>query len=179
MAEIESKKQLIKENIRAYNDFPKPGIVFRDVFSILQNPELFSILRELLTFSAKSFEVKPDVIVGLDSRGFLFATLVALDLQVPFVPIRKKGKLPGPTKAASYTLEYGTDALEISTDAIGKGQNALIIDDLLGTGGTLQTACNLVKEVGGNISGCLLVIELKELNGKSKINYPVQSLVQY
>jgi len=178
-ANNESKKQLIKDNIKSYPDFPKPGVTFRDIFSVLQNPALFATLRDLLIYSAKSFAVRPDVVVGLDSRGFLFGTIVALDLQVPFVPIRKKGKLPGPKKTAEYSLEYGTDVLEISTGVIEEGANVLIIDDLLGTGGTLQTACSLVKEVGGNVAGCLVVIELKELNGREKIKCPLMSLVQY
>ncbi|XP_044745363.1 adenine phosphoribosyltransferase-like [Coccinella septempunctata] len=179
MASNESKKQLIKDNIKSYPDFPKPGVIFRDIFSVLQNPEIFAVLKDLLIYSAKSFAVRPDVVVALDSRGFLFGTLVALDLQIPFVPIRKKGKLPGPKKTAEYSLEYGTDTLEISTDAIEQGSNVLIVDDLLGTGGTLQTACSLVKDVGGNVSGCLVVIELKEFNGRAKIKCPLMSLVQY
>ncbi|XP_045475494.1 adenine phosphoribosyltransferase-like [Harmonia axyridis] len=179
MTSNETKKQLIKDNIKCYQDFPKPGVIFRDIFSILQKPELFAILKDLLVYNAKSFAVRPDVVVGLDSRGFLFGTILALDLQVPFVPIRKKGKLPGPKKTAEYSLEYGTDILEISTDVIEPGANVLIIDDLLGTGGTLLTACSLVEEVGGKISGCLVVIELKEFQARSKIKYPLMSLVQF
>lgn len=169
----------------------------RDIFSVLQKPEIFVVLKELLLYNAKSFAVHPDVIVALDSRGFLFGTLIALELQVPFVPIRKKGKLPGPKKTAEYSLEYGTvsssaymirldflqcffqDTLEISSDVIQKGSNVLIVDDLLGTGGTLEAACSLVREVGGYVSGCLVVIELKELNGRARINCPLMSLVQY
>jgi len=118
-------------------------------------------------------------VAGLDARGFLFGPLVSMNLNVPFLLIRKSGKLPGPTIKVSSTKEYGKDVLEIQADAIQKGQKVVVIDDLLATGGTLQAACQLVREAGGEVLECVLIIELLELNGRSKVPAPCFSLVQF
>lgn len=120
-----------------------------------------------------------DAIVGLDARGFLFGPLVAMNLGVAFIPVRKSGKLPGPTTKTTSTKEYGKDVLEIQADAIEKGQKVVILDDLIATGGTLQAACHLVREAGGEVLECVLLVELVELKGKDKVPAPCFTLVQF
>lgn len=120
-----------------------------------------------------------DVVVGLDARGFLFCFLIASELSIGCVPVRKRGKLPGECTQVEYILEYGTDVFEMQKDAIKEGQKVLIIDDLLATGGSLKAACDLVKKFGGIVEACIVIIELTPLNGRSKIDAPVFSFIQY
>ncbi|XP_049815121.1 adenine phosphoribosyltransferase [Schistocerca nitens] len=172
-------KELVKTNIASYPDFPKPGILFRDIFSVLKNPEAFHALQELLSSRLSNLNPKPDVITALESRGFLFGPALALQLKLPFVPIRKRGKLPGKLHSVTYSLEYGNDTIEIQESSIGKGQNVVIIDDLLATGGTLGAACSLIEKCGANVLECIVVIELLDLKGRDGIHQPIHSLIQF
>ncbi|KAL3287509.1 hypothetical protein HHI36_001979 [Cryptolaemus montrouzieri] len=175
---FKKKVEILENNLEYFPDFPKEGILYSEMFKILRTPELFQILRDLLVETAKEFDPKPDVIIGIDSKGFLFGPLVALELKIPFVPIRKRGKLPGKVKSASYVLEYGTDTMEMQEESIQKGQNALLVDDCLATGGTLECASELVKAFQGNLIGCLVITEKYELDGFRKLSCPVKSLMK-
>jgi adenine phosphoribosyltransferase len=169
---------LLEKSIRSIPDFPKPGILFRDVTTLIQNKTAFKKSVDLL---AKKYKSKGfDKVVGVEARGFIFAAAVAHKIGAGFVPVRKKGKLPFKTIAATYQLEYGSDTLEIHQDAIIPGEKVLIIDDLLATGGTVGAVIQLVKQLGGKIAGIGFVIELVDLNGKDKFKeYPIYSLVKF
>ncbi|XP_044737291.1 adenine phosphoribosyltransferase [Chrysoperla carnea] len=181
MAECSKKEKIeyLKGNITSYPNFPKPGILFRDIFALLKNPTAFRILKELVVEYAKSISPKIEIVVGLESRGFLFGPLIALDLEIPFVPIRKKGKLPGKLESIEYTLEYGKEIFEIQADQITTDQRVLIVDDLLATGGSLAAACQLIEKSGAKVSCCLAIMELVDLKGRDKINAPIHTLVKY
>ncbi len=169
----------VKSTIRSVNDFPKPGIVFRDITTALKEPE---VLREMIDYLCDQFkDVKIDYIAGIESRGFIFGMPMAYKLNAGFVPIRKPNKLPAETLSQEYSLEYGTDKIEIHTDAIKEGDNVLIVDDLLATGGTAEAACKLIKKTGGNLVGIAFLIELKDLNGRAKFDkdLKVVSMLQY
>jgi len=168
----------LKKTIRSISDFPKPGIVFRDITTLLQDP---AALKEAVDRIAERFEgEKVDVVVGAEARGFIFGPAVAYKLGVGFIPIRKPGKLPYETISATYELEYGADIVEIHKDAVSPGQRVLMIDDLLATGGTMAASCELVEKLGGLIVACAFVIELSFLKGREKLpNYEVFSLVDY
>ena len=156
----------IADNIRDIPDFPKPGIVFKDITPVFYNQNLCSkIVDEFIS----KLDNKPDAIVGIESRGFLFGFLVANKLGIPFVLVRKAGKLPYKTVSVEYDLEYGTSKIEMHEDALKKGWNVIIHDDLLATGGTAEAAANLVKKLGANISGFNFVIGLDFLNGENKL----------
>ena len=163
--------------IRDVPDFPKPGIVFKDITPLLADAEA---LRETVAQLAAPYGDKGiELVTGVESRGFIFGTAVARELGAGFVPIRKPGKLPAETISESYELEYGTDTIEIHADAIAPGQKVLMVDDLLATGGTMAAACRLVEKLGGTIVGVVFVIELSFLNGRDKIkNYFVRSLMR-
>ena len=164
--------------IRNVKDFPKPGIVFRDITTLISNgPALDQAAAQL----ADHFRVKqPDLVIGMESRGFIMGVAVALKLGIGFIPARKPGKLPAQTIAAEYQLEYGTDTIEIHSDAIKPGQKILLIDDLIATGGTAEATCKLVEQTGGEIIGCGFLIDLAFLNGTQKIaQYEIHSLIQY
>jgi len=176
---MEDKLEHLKSQIKSYPDFPKPGIVFQDIFSILNNPSAFQELKEVTIEYVKTKLPGFDVIIALESRGFLIGSILALELQVPFVPIRKPGKLPGNLATVSYTLEYGQDTFEIQKESIQKGQRVLIVDDLLATGGSASAACELLTSLGAQVMGCLVWVELNGLNGRSKIVAPVHSLIQF
>lgn len=179
-ADRESKLQLVHKHIRAFPDFPKKGILFRDICPILKDPSALTAVIDLFEDHVRQTHPQVDVIVGLDARGFLFGPLLAQRLGVGFVLVRKKGKLPGTTVSVAYDLEYGRAEAEIQDDAVTPGQKILLIDDLLATGGTLFAACELMKQQQAEILGCLVVIELTELNGVDKIKpHGVFSLVQY
>ena len=163
--------------IRDVPDFPKAGIVFKDITPMLADP---AAMRGVVAQLAAPYrDAGVDVVVGMESRGFIFGPAVACELGAGFVPTRKPGKLPAETISESYELEYGTDTLEIHADAIKPGQKVLMVDDLIATGGTMAAACALVKRLGGEIVGAAFVIELSFLNGRDKIpGVEVMSLMQ-
>jgi len=171
-------KDSIADKIRDVPDFPKKGILFKDITPVLSD---IDTLRASIKKMATPFvDLRIDVVVGIESRGFIFGAPIADILNCSFVPVRKPGKLPWKTESVSYELEYGTDALEIHKDAITEGQSVLIVDDLLATGGTAEATCKLVSKLGGNIKGLSVLIELEDLNGRKRLNqYNVHSLVQY
>jgi len=162
--------------IRDIKDFPKQGIIFKDITPLLGNAEAFEACANTLV----SFvETKVDKVVGVEARGFFFGGLMAQKLNAGFVPVRKKGKLPYTTIEASYELEYGTDVLQIHKDAIAPGEKVLIHDDVLATGGTAKAVCELVEKLGGEIVQCNFIAVLDFLNGKEKLSYPVKSVLNY
>jgi adenine phosphoribosyltransferase len=168
----------IAERVRNIPDFPKPGIQFKDITPVLADPKLFAGAIELLTQNHVPGTI--DAVVGIDARGFIFASAAALKLQTGFVPIRKKGKLPFDTHEASYDLEYGSNTVAIHVDAIGPGKRVLLVDDLLATGGTAGAAVALLQKLGAHIVEATFLIELAFLNGRSKLpGTPVRSLIQY
>ena len=175
-----SKKSIesIANRIRDVPDFPKKGIVFKDITPVLS--DINTLRTSVKEMAAPFVDLEIDVVVGIESRGFIFGAPIADILNCSFVPVRKPGKLPWKTNSVSYELEYGTDTLEMHEDAIQTDQNVLIVDDLLATGGTAEATCKLIEETGGNIKGLTVLIELKFLNAREKLNpYNVHSLVQY
>jgi adenine phosphoribosyltransferase len=168
----------LKQLIREVPDFPKPGINFFDITTLLKDKKGF---RQTIEALKQQYEGKPiDVVAGIEARGYFFAPAVALALDAGFIPIRKPGKLPWQKRGVDYSLEYGTDRLEMHADAIEPGQRVLIIDDVLATGGTAAAVARLVKEVGGEVAGLGFVIELTFLNGRSRLDgYDLFSLLKY
>lgn len=160
--------QLVKDSIKTIPDYPKLGILFRDVTSLLENPLAYAASIELLAEHYRTVGVTK--VVGTEARGFLFGAPVALALGVGFVPVRKPGKLPRTTLSESYELEYGTDQLEIHTDAISAGDKVLVIDDLLATGGTVAATVKLIRRLGGEVKNAALVINLPDLGGEVRLN---------
>lgn len=173
------KEDWLKSTIRDIPDFPKPGIVFKDVTTLMKNGEAFHFTLHAL--AQRVAKLNPDVIVGIEARGFMLAPAIADILGKGFVPIRKPGKLPYKVERVDYALEYGTDTIEIHVDAIDKGQRVVLIDDLLATGGTAQGAAQLIEKVGGELVGIGFVIELGFLDGRSKLSKgaDVFSLINY
>ncbi|OGI16953.1 MAG: adenine phosphoribosyltransferase [Candidatus Melainabacteria bacterium RIFOXYA2_FULL_32_9] len=171
--------ELVKAKIRDVIDFPKPGIVFKDITTAIKDPETFSRIIDYLTNEYKDAGI--DYVAGIESRGFIFGAPLAYKLGAGLVIIRKPGKLPAAVEQVSYELEYGTDTVEIHSDAIEPGKKVLIIDDLLATGGTSGAACELVRKVGGVTAGIAFVVELSFLNGREKLpeDIKVTSMVQY
>lgn len=168
----------LKKIIRDFPDFPKSGILFRDISPVLASPDALHYVTK--TFGEQFKEKEIDLIAGVEARGLAFAALLAVHYDKGFIMVRKKGKLPGPTINMSYGLEYGEDVMEIQEDAIKQGQNVLIVDDLLATGGTAVAAAKLVTKAGANVCGLGFVIELTELNGRDVLNdYHVETLVSY
>lgn len=168
----------LKSLIRDVSNFPKQGIIFKDITTLLKNPVgLNNVVEELVKFLYNKQITK---VVGIESRGFILGGIVAQKLGVGFVPIRKPGKLPAECISESYLLEYGTDKIEIHKDAIQKGDMVLLHDDLLATGGTMEAACKLVERLGGKVVQISFLIELSFLNGREKLkNYDVRSIIQY
>lgn len=168
----------LKDYIRDVKDFPSEGIVFKDITPLLSKPVAFKFaLDEILSFLGGK---QIDKVVGMESRGFIFAPMLALELIAGFVPVRKSGKLPGKTIQQAYGLEYGQDILEIHADAIQKGDKVLVHDDVLATGGTAQATCKLVEQLGGTIVQCNFLIELDALKGRDRLKtYDVQSVMHY
>jgi len=168
----------IKRSIRDVYDFPKEGIIFRDITTLLQNGLLFKkVLDYFYMFCEQN---KAEAIIGVESRGFIFGGALAYNLQVPFIPVRKEGKLPYATLKESYSLEYGEATVEMHEDALVKGTNTIIIDDLLATGGTLKATTSLVEKCGGKVGGIALLVELSFLNGRDLLqDYEIFSLASY
>lgn len=168
----------LNQYIRDIQDFPKEGIVFKDITPLLADPDAVKACMALLINSLR--DKKIDKVVGVESRGFFFATLLAYELGAGFIPVRKPNKLPYETISASYELEYGLDMLEMHTDAIQKGERVLIHDDVLATGGTARAVCELVEQLGGEIVQCNFLMELSFLKGRQKLNkYDVYSPLVY
>ena len=168
----------LKTRIRHVPDFPKPGILFYDVTTLLRDAEGFRLALD--TMAAPYRDRNIDLVVGIESRGFILGSAVADRIGAGFVPVRKLGKLPAATVRASYALEYGTDSLEMHRDAVQPGQRVLIVDDLLATGGTSSATVTLVREVGGHVEGLAFLIELAELQGRARLaGEDVMAVLQY
>jgi len=168
----------IEEYVRSIPDFPEPGIIFRDITSVLQDAEGLQLAINSMQEFLKDVDV--DVIAGAESRGFIFGVPIAYNLHKPFVPIRKKGKLPRETVSASYDLEYGSATIEMHKDSIKPGQKVAIIDDLIATGGTIEAAIKLVESLGGEVVKVVFLIELAGLKGREKLaGYDVASVIKY
>ena len=168
----------LRDYIRNIPDFPRKGILFRDITPLLSSPDAFDWAISEMVGIAK--DLKPDVIVGIESRGFIFAIPISMNLSLPFVPVRKKGKLPYKTLSASYELEYGEDKLEIHNDALSSGSRVIIVDDLIATGGTIKACSELVGALGGNIVGVVTLIDLVDVRDEGCISgLSVKSLLNY
>jgi len=167
----------LKTHIRSVPDFPKPGILFYDISTLLAHAEAWRAAVDTLADRVRPY--RPDVLVGIESRGFLAAAPLALALGTGFVMVRKRGKLPGDVVQHSYDLEYGTDTIEVQRDAIRPGQRVVVLDDLLATGGTAAAAVTLLKRLGADVQAAAFIIELSFLNGRRKLDVPVESLVAY
>lgn len=170
----------IKDHIRQIPDFPKPGILFYDISTLLAHPDAWQVAMGRMANAVRVWQ--PDLLVGIESRGFLVAAPLALKLGCGFVMLRKKGKLPGRTIRHDYALEYGTDTIEIQEDAVKPGQRVLILDDLLATGGTLAASVELLRKIGADVVGAACLIELTFLKGRErleKLDVPCKSLIEY
>lgn len=168
----------VEDYIRSIPDFPEPGIIFRDITTVMQDPDGFKLAIDSMEDTIKDLDF--DVIAGLESRGFMFGTPIAYNMGKPFVPIRKKGKLPCETISEEYSLEYGTAEIEIHTDAIKKGQKVVIVDDLIATGGTVEAAIKLIERLGGEVVACVFLTELVDLKGRDVLEeYRVESIVKF
>ncbi|KAJ0122728.1 hypothetical protein N8I77_012997 [Diaporthe amygdali] len=182
-AELASAKISLEKSLRRFPDFPIPGINFLDIMPWFLDPAIHATLLrslelQLLHFGDSGNAITPDVIVGLDARGFLFGPGLALRLNASFVPVRKKGKLPGPCVTAEYTKEYGTDYFQMQEGAIRPGQKVLVVDDIIATGGSAAAAGDLIKQLGGTLVGFLFIIEIPFLKGRDKLdNVPVVTLL--
>ncbi|KAJ9138744.1 Adenine phosphoribosyltransferase [Coniochaeta hoffmannii] len=168
-SELASTKISLLAALRRFPDFPIPGINFIDILPIFQNPTTHRALLRALELQVLEFGVKPDVVVGLDARGFLFGPQLALQLGASFVPVRKQGKLPGPCVTATYEKEYGQDFFQMQEAAIKPGQQVLVVDDIIATGGSAQAAGSLVKQLGGDLIGYLFILEIPFLKGRDKL----------
>ena len=167
----------LKDHIRGIPDFPKPGILFYDISTLLRHPDAWQVAMGRIANVVRAYN--PDVIAGIESRGFLLAAPLALKLGCGFIMLRKRGKLPGEVISLDYALEYGTDRIEIQADAIQPGQRVVVVDDLLATGGTLAAGIRLLRQVGATVPAAATLIELSFLNGRRKLDVPVETLVSY
>jgi adenine phosphoribosyltransferase len=168
----------LEKYIRSIPDWPKKGILFRDITPLLADPRAFAAAIDALC--TNFIDVGIEYVAAVEARGFIFGAAVAGKLGVGFVPIRKKGKLPFEAESVSYDLEYGTDTLEVHTDAVRGGAKVLMVDDLLATGGTMAAACKLIEKIGGQIVGITFLIELSELAGRSKLSgYKIKTVISY
>lgn len=167
----------LKDHIRSVPDFPKPGILFYDIATLLAHPKAWRETVDRLADVVRP--LKPDLLIGIESRGFLTAAPLALTLGCGFVMLRKKGKLPGATVSHTYELEYGKDTIEIQKDAVTPGQRVVVMDDLLATGGTMAASIALLREVGADVRGVACIIELTFLNGRSRFDVPASALISY
>jgi adenine phosphoribosyltransferase len=168
----------LSQYIRDIPDFPKPGILFKDITPLLANPDAF---RHAIDRMAEHYKDRPvDAVAAVEARGFLFAAPLALALHKPLVPLRKPGKLPYETHSLSYDLEYGSAELQVHTDALMQGARVLLVDDLLATGGTMAAGCKLVEKAGGHVAGCVFLVELSFLVGRERLKpHEVFSLIRY
>ncbi|MCH7825686.1 MAG: adenine phosphoribosyltransferase [Acidobacteria bacterium] len=174
----EAVSERLRKAVRDIPDFPKEGILFRDITPLLLDPEAHKLAVKALADPFR--DDPPDQVMGVESRGFIFGSTVALELNAGFILARKPGKLPAPTVSASYDLEYGSDSLEIHKDAIQPGSKVLVVDDLIATGGTAKSACELVEQLGGEVAGVMFLIELTGLNGRQLLgDWPVYSILRY
>ncbi len=167
----------VHNTIRDVPDFPKPGILFKDITPVLADPVLFKRVIDWMAQQCEGHDI--GAVIGIESRGFMFATPMVELLDAGFVPIRKKGKLPFETVGVSYDLEYGSAEIELHTDAFAPGTKVVIVDDLLATGGTAEAAVSLVRKLGGDVVACVFLIELGFLDGRKRIDAPVVSLLNY
>lgn len=166
-----------KQHIRAIPDFPKPGILFYDISTLLAHPLAWREMVEQLAAAIRPH--RPDLLLGIESRGFLVAAPLAYALGSGFAMVRKKGKLPGTTVRYTYDLEYGSDTIEVQEDAIAPGQRVVVLDDLIATGGTMQAAIELVQQRGGRVAGAACIIELAFLQGRRRLSVPLTSMITY
>ena len=167
----------IKDHIRSIPDFPKPGILFYDISTLLAHPNAWA---ETVDHMAEAIQPwAPTKLIGIESRGFLLAAPLALKLDLGFAMLRKKGKLPGPVVSHQYALEYGTDTIEIQSDAVNSNDRVVILDDLLATGGTMAAAVQLIRDQGATVAGAACIIELTFLDGRSKVSCPLETLITY
>lgn len=168
----------LEKHIRSIPDWPKPGILFRDITPLLADPKAFAAAVDALCTGFTEADI--DYIAAVEARGFIFGAAVARKLNAGFVPIRKKGKLPFNTQSITYDLEYGTDTLEVHIDAVENGAKVLMVDDLLATGGTMAAACKLIEKIGGKIIGISFLIELNDLAGRDKLGgYKIKTAISY
>lgn len=167
----------LKAHIRGIPDFPKPGILFYDISTLLRDADAWQVAMGRMARAVRRHQ--PDLIAGIESRGFLVAAPLALKLGCGFIMVRKPGKLPGPTIGHDYALEYGTDRIEVQRDAVLPGQRVVVVDDLLATGGTMVAAIELLKKIGAEVPAAAALIELTFLNGRSRVPVPVDTLMAY
>jgi adenine phosphoribosyltransferase len=167
----------LKDHIRGIPDFPKPGILFYDISTLLRHEDAWQVAMGRMARAARAHQ--PDLIAGIESRGFLVAAPLALKLGCGFIMLRKRGKLPGPTIGLDYALEYGSDRIEIQADAVSPGQRVVVVDDLLATGGTMAAGIQLLRNIGAAVPAAAALIELTFLNGRARLDVPVETLVQY
>ena len=167
----------LKDHIRAVPDFPKPGVLFYDISTLLRHPDAWQVAMGRMANQVRRYQ--PHVLAGLESRGFLMAAPLALKLGCGFVMLRKPGKLPGAVRGLDYALEYGTDRLEIQADAVEPGQRVVIVDDLLATGGTMSAGIELLRRVGAEVPAAAAMVELTFLGGRAKLDVPFESLIAY
>jgi adenine phosphoribosyltransferase len=167
----------LKQHIRGIPDFPKPGILFYDISTLLAHTEAWQTTVDRLAEGIKPH--RPDLLIGIESRGFLVAAPLAYALKCGFAMVRKRGKLPGATIPYTYDLEYGTDTIEIQADALAAGNRVVVLDDLLATGGTMEAAIRLCRKVGGEVAGAASIIELTALQGRDRLDVPFTAIVSY
>ena len=167
----------LKDHIRGIPDFPKPGILFYDISTLMRDADAWQVAMGRLARVVRAYQ--PDLIAGIESRGFLMAAPLALKLGCGFIMLRKRGKLPGATIGHDYSLEYGTDRIEIQADAVHKGQRVVVVDDLLATGGTMAAGITLLRQVGAEVPAAAALIELSFLNGRKRLDVPFEALVTY
>ena len=167
----------LKDHIRGIPDFPKPGILFYDISTLLRHEDAWQVAMGRMAKAVRAYQ--PDLVAGVESRGFLIAAPLALKLGCGFIMLRKRGKLPGPTIGLDYALEYGTDRIEIQADAVIPGQRVVVVDDLLATGGTMAAGIELLRKVGAEVPAAATLIELTFLNGRKRLDVPVETLIAY